>query len=112
MTEVEIDWQDAGRKFSKITTDMYHSGLHGSAYYAEALRRLWGQIGHQFITQAEASRVLEMNRAVDRANGERAQSALSHFTTEYERKMRESAHLRGRPARPLQRVHGPGAAAA
>jgi hypothetical protein len=92
----EIDWADAGRTFSKITTSMMHdehTGLYGDEFYAEALRRLWARIGHQFVAQAEHMRILEMNRSVDRANGEQAQQALAHYTAEYERKMRESARV-------------------
>lgn len=89
----DIDWADAGRKFSQITADMYRSDLHGSDYYAEVLRRLWEQIGHQFVPLPEHMRVLEMNRSVDRANGEQAQRSLAQHVTEYERKMRESAHV-------------------
>jgi hypothetical protein len=88
MNEIEIDWADAGAKFSAITADLMHrdgAGLHGSAFYAEALRRLWSRIGHQWVTNDHMMRVLAMNRATDRANGEAAEASLRHHTAQFER---------------------------
>ncbi len=45
-----VDWASAARKFAEIQGDMLHReqpGLHGDDFWAEALRRLFGRIGHE-----------------------------------------------------------------
>jgi hypothetical protein len=94
MPDEPFDWAAAGRTFIEMEARLVReaSDLHGAEFYAEALRRLWARIGHGWVPQAEMMRILDMNRAVDRASGERAQATLAHFTAEYERKMADSAH--------------------
>jgi hypothetical protein len=92
--EIEIDWADAGRQLGAIMAGMMHgegTDLHGAEFYGEALRRLFARIGHQWVTEAHMMRVLAMNRAQDRANGEAAQATLRHYTGEYERKLADAA---------------------
>lgn len=91
--EEPFDWADAGAKFSDIQNRLMHSegtSLHGAEFYGEALRRWWERFGHNWVPQAEMMRALEINHSVDRANGERAEATLKHFTEEYQRKLADA----------------------
>jgi hypothetical protein len=92
----EPDWIALARKLDKIQATMLHgerSDLHGLAFTAESLRRLLEGAGSGFIPLDEHMRVLEMNRSVDRGNGEQAQKTLEHLRAEYDRKMTASARV-------------------
>jgi hypothetical protein len=91
-----IDWRPAARRLAEIQADMIHrehTELCGDDFYAEALRRLFHRIGHGFVTEEEHMRVLEANRFVDRANGERAQATLREKTAEFERKLADARRV-------------------
>ena len=73
------DWLLLGARLAKIEAQMIHaenSPLCGGAFYGEALRRLLDNPGSGFVAEAQHRNVLEANRYVDRANGERAEAAL------------------------------------
>ena len=76
------------------------TGLYGAAFHAEALRRLLDGTTFtvrrrgDFVPQDEHVRVLEANRSVDRANGERAEAELRVLRERYQADLaRERADL-------------------
>lgn len=88
-----IDWAKAGEQFSRIQSDLMHgegSELRGAEFYGEVLRRLFARIGPNWVTYEDHMRTLELNRRQDRANGERAEATLKHFTEEYQRKLADA----------------------
>jgi hypothetical protein len=54
--------------------------------------RLFTRIGHGFVTWEEHARVLDLNRSVDRANGERAQEQLAAERADFAGKLAQAAH--------------------
>lgn len=98
MADDGIDWEHAARAFTQITADMMHqegTRLCGDAFYAEALKRLSDRLGEVWVTRKYMTRVLEMNRDQDRANGERAEAALKHWAADYQRRMRDTGRELG-----------------
>lgn len=88
------DWTDLGHRLGKIMAAMLHdehSDLCGSEFTGEALRRMWDQISHGYITREEAGRLVDANRSVDRANGERAETQLAVERAKFAATMTEGA---------------------
>lgn len=84
-----LDWTALACKLGRLQLAMRDEGceLQAEAFLGESLRRLLEGTGSGFVTWDEHMHVLDVNRYVDRANGEQAQRQLRHERQEYERKL-------------------------
>lgn len=91
----ECDWTALAHKLGRIGLALRADGceLQAEAFQGECLRQLLEGPGSVFVAWDEHLRVLEMNRSVDRANGERAQELLSREREEFARKIADARHL-------------------
>jgi hypothetical protein len=89
------DWTELAYKLGRLQLAMRADGceLQAEEFLGESLRRLLEAPGSGFVTSEYCDHVLDMNRKVDRANGERAQETLKRESAEYARKMAASARV-------------------
>ena len=87
------DWTALAHKLGRLQLAMRDEGceLQAEAFLGESLRRLLEAPGSGFVTWDEHLHALDVNRKVDRANGERAQELLRHEREEYAATMTGSA---------------------
>lgn len=88
------DWPELGRRLDSIMATMMHqehSDLYGGEFTGEALRRLWDQVAHGYVTLEEHGRVVDANRSVDRANGVAAQAQLATERKRYAATMADAS---------------------
>lgn len=96
MTGQERDrayWTGLAYKLGRIQLQLRDGGcdLQAEEFLGESLRVLLEEAGSGWVTTEEMHHVLDGNRKVDRANGERAQEQLARERAEYAEKMTCSA---------------------
>ncbi|MGH3499654.1 MAG: hypothetical protein ACRDQA_01950 [Nocardioidaceae bacterium] len=75
-----VDWQALATRYDQTTTDMIHhehADLRGSAFTAEALRRVLANPGSGLTPTAEHEHLLQQHAGVDKANLAHAETKLA-----------------------------------